>query len=301
MIVRSVVVLVFASLIPLAFIAVTRVTPAKVPRISIVPDMDKQQKFLPQSHNPLFADGRGMRYYPAGTVARGEANLDSHLYQGIVNGQWASTFPMSVTPAMMERGQRQYNIYCSPCHGFSGYGDGMVAKRADELALAGTPGMTWVPPKSLQDKDTRDRPLGHIFNTITNGIRTMPPYKGQISVEDRWAIILYVRALQRSQNAQLANVPADQQQALLASQAEAIRAEQEAAAKAAREAAAEAAKKKTAPAKGDAAASAPASGDAAKPAEGQPAEAGVAPAEGAGQPAGQNDGAVAPHSEEAGK
>jgi mono/diheme cytochrome c family protein len=237
-----VVVLVVLSLLPLAYIGVLRVTPSKEPRVSIVPDMDSQQKFKAQSYNPMFADGRGMRYYPVGTVARGEERQDGHLYQGIVNGQWATSFPMPVSEALMARGQRQYNIYCTPCHGYSGYGDGMVAKRAEELALVPTPGMSWVPPKSLQDPDTLARPAGHIFNTISRGIRSMPSYSGQISVEDRWAIVFYVRALQRSQHSSLKEVPADQLQALLSGQAQAIQAQQDAAKAAEVAKAAEAAK-----------------------------------------------------------
>jgi mono/diheme cytochrome c family protein len=208
-------VLVFASFIPLAYIVLLRQTPSVHPRVSIVPDMDKQQKFTTQSSNSLFADGRAMRLYPAGTVARDDQSENEHLYRGIVNGQWALSFPMRVNEAMMERGQRQYNIYCSPCHGYSGYGDGMIAKRADQLANAGTPGMSWVPPKSLQDPDTIARPVGHVFNTITHGIRTMPSYGDQLSVEDRWAVILYVRALQRSQNANLEDVPPAERNSLL--------------------------------------------------------------------------------------
>lgn len=213
---RTISVMVWASLIPLLYIAMLRQEPSRHPRLSIIPDMDKQQKFTAQASNPLFADGRAMRLYPVGTVPHDTKSLDEHLYSGIVNGQWAVNFPMPVTPELMTRGKRQYNIYCSPCHGLSGYGDGIIAKRAEKLANAGISGMTWVPPKSLQDPDTRMRPVGHIFNTITNGIRTMPPYGGQISVEDRWAIILYVRALQRSQNATLDELPAAEREKLLA-------------------------------------------------------------------------------------
>lgn len=236
--IRTIIVLAWASLIPLFYIMMLRQEPSKHPRLSIVPDMDKQQKFTAQAANPLFADGRAMRLYPAGTVAHDSKALDDHLYRGIVDGQWALSFPMPVTQELMTRGQRQYGIYCAPCHGVSGYGDGIIAKRADKLALAGTSGMTWVPPKSLQDPETRLRPVGHVFNTITNGIRTMPPYGGQISVEDRWAIILYVRALQRSQNAGLDELPQAERDALTASPPPPAEAEGKAAADAATQSAA---------------------------------------------------------------
>jgi mono/diheme cytochrome c family protein len=96
------------------------------------------------------------------------------------------------------------DIYCSPCHGLAGYGDGMVAKRAEELQEG-----TWTPPSSMHSDLIRVRPAGQLFNTITNGIRNMPAYGQQISVEDRWAIVAYVRALQRSQAATVEDVPRD--------------------------------------------------------------------------------------------
>jgi mono/diheme cytochrome c family protein len=109
-------------------------------------------------------------------------------------------FPVSTE--FLKRGQERFNIYCAPCHGESGYGNGPIAQRAmalQPLADAGTSG--WVKPQDLQDPKILARPDGHIFNTITHGARTMPPYDKQISVPDRWAIIAYLRALQLSQNA----------------------------------------------------------------------------------------------------
>jgi len=108
---------------------------------------------------------------------------------------------VSVTPELLKRGQERFNIYCAPCHGESGYGDGMIAKRADRLLL--TPDLVagWAQPQNLQEAKIISRPDGHIFNTITHGIRNMPAYDKQISVIDRWAIIAYIRALETSQNA----------------------------------------------------------------------------------------------------
>ena len=100
-----------------------------------------------------------------------------------------------------------YKTHCAVCHGTAGFGDGMVAKRADELAQLGK--ANWTPPTSLHEDVVRLRPDGHLFNTITNGIRNMPAYGSQIAVEDRWAIVAYVRALQRSQNARVEDVPED--------------------------------------------------------------------------------------------
>ena len=104
----------------------------------------------------------------------------------------------------MHRGQERFNIYCLPCHGASGYGDGPVAQRAKGLQDAGTDPTAasgWVQPQNLNEAKILSRPDGHIFNTITNGIRNMPAYDKQISVPDRWAIVAYLRAVERSQNA----------------------------------------------------------------------------------------------------
>src|SRR5205823_2858225 len=106
--------------------------------------------------------------------------------------------------------QERFNIYCAPCHGQSGYGDGPVALRAKSLKDAGVAdaASAWVDPQNLHEAKIHTRPDGHIFNTITNGARTMPPYDKQISVLDRWAIIAYVRALEKSQNETNAPLPA---------------------------------------------------------------------------------------------
>jgi mono/diheme cytochrome c family protein len=197
------------GMIPLALILKARVSTSPRPRIQVIPDMDTQPKYVAQSQNPLFLDGRAMRTPPAGTIARGDLRADDWLYRGRRDGDWATVLPLPVTEALMNRGRERYGIFCAPCHGLSGYGDGMVARRADKLQEG-----TWVPPTSYHTAAVRARPVGHIFNTITNGIRTMPPYGPQIPVEDRWAIAAYVRALQRSQDAHLADVPAENVPAL---------------------------------------------------------------------------------------
>ncbi len=195
--------LITAAAVPPALIAQARAVHSKKPRVHLIQDMDNQPRFEAQHANALFADGRAMRPPVTGTVARGELRADDHYYLGITGGEWATAFPATVEVAMplMERGRQRFNIYCQPCHGAAGYGDGMVNKRAMELLNLGTNGTTWVAPKSLHEQQIREQPVGQIFNSITNGVRNMPPYGPQIPVADRWAIVAYVKALQRSQNA----------------------------------------------------------------------------------------------------
>lgn len=202
-----VVILVALSWIPLALAVRARTVKKTEPRIHIIQDMDNQPKVKAQSRNMLFADRRGMRPPVEGSVARGTVIGEPAMMQGkTVDDQWIEAIPIEVSMAMIERGGQRYDIYCSPCHGLAGYGDGMVAKRADQL-LEGT----WTPPTSFHTDLVRQRQAGHLFNTITNGIRNMPAYGPQIPVSDRWAIVAYVRALQRSQNATIDDVPADLQ------------------------------------------------------------------------------------------
>ena len=200
----AVVILVVLSWVPLALIMRARVTTSPQPRIHIVPDMDNQPKYKAQSRNPMFADRRAMRPPVAGAVARGATLGDPALTSGKIGEDWVEVIPVEVDRSKLERGRERYDVYCSPCHGLAGFGDGMVAKRADEL-LEGT----WTPPTSFHTDLLRGRPAGHLFNTISNGIRNMPAYGPQIPIEDRWAIVAYVRALQRSQNATVDDVPPD--------------------------------------------------------------------------------------------
>ncbi len=203
-VVPTLAVLTTLSLIPFFLIARARATRFDKPRIHLILDMDVQQKFKAQAANPMFADGRAMRLPPGGTVARGEARLDEHFHRGVVADAWATEFPQPVTEATMLRGQARFEIYCSPCHGLDGAGTGVVSRRAEELAEG-----TWVRPLSYHDATVRARPVGHLFNTITNGIRTMPAYGSQIPESDRWAIVAYVRALQRTRDARINDVPPD--------------------------------------------------------------------------------------------
>jgi mono/diheme cytochrome c family protein len=191
-----------ASLLPLACIARARVTRSPEPRVHLVRHMDQQESYKGDEPNPVFADGRGARPPVEGTVARGQLRADDHMERGLTSGTWAATLPMPVTGPLLHRGRERFEIYCAPCHGLAGFGDGPVARRADTLMEG-----TWVPPTSLHDATVLGRANGHLYNTIKNGIRNMPAYGPQIPTEDRWAIVAYVRALQRSQHTTLADVP----------------------------------------------------------------------------------------------
>jgi len=199
-----IVVMVVLSWLPLAVIMRARNTTSSKPRIHIVQDMDKQPRINSQARNRLFADRRGMRPDVPGTVARGELREDDALFRGMMDEDFVEAIPVPLTLQLMRRGQERYDVFCSPCHGLAGTGDGMVSKRAEELQEG-----TWTPPASFHSELVRSRPAGHLFNSISNGIRNMPAYAPQIPVEDRWAIVAYVRALQRSQGASLEDVPTD--------------------------------------------------------------------------------------------
>ncbi|MHC4399424.1 MAG: quinol:electron acceptor oxidoreductase subunit ActD [Planctomycetota bacterium] len=203
------------ALLPPLFIAWHRAVPKREPRLHVVFDMDSQPKYKTQTASPLFADGRAMRLPVEGTVARGELSDDDALYRGRVPGQeeqWVDTIPLEVTESLMRRGRQRYGVFCATCHGLAGDADGMTAIRAvkwaEEQALKGVE-KNWAPPTSLHTEAVREQPVGQLFHAITNGVRTMPAYGSQIPVEDRWAIVLYVRALERSRNASLDDVPPD--------------------------------------------------------------------------------------------
>lgn len=191
-----------ASLVPFAAFAAARMRKSEEPRYHAIWDMDFQPKYKAQKENPLFADNRAMRLPVAGTVAVGHLREDDHLYQGRLNGAWATTYPaaISATEETLRVGQAKFGVYCAPCHGLTGDGNGMVHQRAEAL------GQGWVPPSNIHQEYLRLMPVGELFNSITNGVRNMPPYASQIEPEDRWAIVMYVRALQRSQAAGLGDL-----------------------------------------------------------------------------------------------
>jgi len=205
-----------ASLVPFGLIARARASTMRKTRIHIIPDMDSQTKYKAQSMLTFFGNDRAMRPQIPGTIAVGQADLDDHFYRGKVAGKWATTFPkqIKIDKKTMTRGQHRFGIYCTPCHGQSGNGDGMVAIRATKRAQNNSSQFAWVPPANLNQDYLRVMPVGKIFNTITHGIRNMPAYGPQIPPKDRWAIVMYVRALQRSHKATINDVPASERGSL---------------------------------------------------------------------------------------
>jgi mono/diheme cytochrome c family protein len=172
-----------------------RGTPTDNSPLHLILNMDDQEKFEPFEKNTFFADESAMRMPAPGTIARDDSLLDDS-HAGIHNAK----NKIALNSAVMERGKQRYEIYCQPCHGAVGDGKGIVAQR----------GMTqgFVPPTNFHSADMRSKPDGHYYHVITHGIRNMQSYSYQVSENDRWAIIHYIRALQRSQNASLSDVPA---------------------------------------------------------------------------------------------
>jgi mono/diheme cytochrome c family protein len=162
-------------------------------------DMHDQPKYSAYEGSAFFADQRSARPILEGTIAQGQLNEDEHLHTGRVGGQPATTFPFAVDDVVMRRGRERYNIFCSPCHGLAGDGDGMVVQRGYRR------------PASFHIDRLRQAPPGHIFDVMTNGFGAMPDYAAQIPVRDRWAIAAYLRALQLSQYAAAAQLSPDAQ------------------------------------------------------------------------------------------
>jgi mono/diheme cytochrome c family protein len=161
-------------------------------------DMHDQPKYIPLRESAFFTDQRSARPLVSGTVARGHLREDALLYTGKLNGADATMFPFVVNERVMARGHERFDIYCAPCHGRTGQGDGMIVRRGYRR-----------PPTFHQDR-LRESPVGHFFDVITNGFGAMPDYATQITAGDRWAIVAYVRALQISQSARAADLaPAD--------------------------------------------------------------------------------------------
>lgn len=205
------VILVAASLLPLVLFARARATTSQKPPLDVIDDMDVQPKYGVQAAGAFFANGRAYREPVPGTVAR-EDDIDAeHLSRGTIDGRSTNDLPPAVaaTEATVRRGRERFDIYCAPCHGLAGGGDGPVARRAADLREG-----TWVPPTAMNAPHVVVQPLGQLVGTIANGIRNMPGYAAQIPSEDRWAIALYVKALQRSQGAALDDVPVELRPAL---------------------------------------------------------------------------------------
>jgi len=160
-------------------------------------DMHDAPSYDPLQEAPFFTNGAASRTLVANTVARGQLHEDDLFYTGKVNGQPATEFPMPVTAELMARGQERFNVFCSPCHGRTGLGNGMIVQRGFRQ------------PPSYHEERLRNAPVGYFFDVMTNGFGAMQDYSAQVPPADRWAIAAYIRALQLSQAATLADVPAD--------------------------------------------------------------------------------------------
>jgi mono/diheme cytochrome c family protein len=166
-------------------------------------NMRDQPKFSePYDSSPLF--GSAARELEPNAVPVDLVREDSYLYEGTVNGEFVEGYPFEVTLDVLEEGRRQYEGFCSPCHGYGGYGDGVVAAE----------GYPQPAPASYHIDRLRDAPNGYYYQVITQGQGQMFSYASRIAVEDRWAIVAYIRALQFSQNAQFDELPAELQSEL---------------------------------------------------------------------------------------
>jgi hypothetical protein len=168
-------------------------------------DMHDQPKYKPLKSSAFFEDGRDSRPLVADTVARGHLDDDALLYTGKTGTAFATEFPFPITGAVLLRGQERFTIYCTPCHDRTGGGNGMIVRRGYRR------------PPSFHIDRLRAAPPGYFFDVITHGFGVMPDYSSQVPVNDRWAIVSYVRALQLSQHASLGDVPAAEKSKLTAS------------------------------------------------------------------------------------
>jgi hypothetical protein len=161
-------------------------------------DMQDQPKYIPLRPSAFFEDGRSERPLIEGTIPRGHLDDDPAYYTGKgPDGKFLEAFPFPVTRQAIERGQSRFNVYCSPCHGRLGFGDGKIVRRG------------YKHPPSYHSDRLRQVPAGYIFDVITNGFGAMPDYAAQVAPADRWAIVSYIRTLQLSENGTVSDVPPD--------------------------------------------------------------------------------------------
>lgn len=166
--------------------------------------MYNQPKYEPLESSEFFEDGKSARPVPEGTVARGDLQTNKTFYVGKTNGAFVQRIPLTVDSNLVARGRERFNIYCAVCHDRAGTGNGMVVQRG------------YTQPPSYHSERLRNQPDGYFYDVITTGFGRMPSYAKQIKPRDRWAIVAYVRALQLSQNAELADVPPEQREKLKA-------------------------------------------------------------------------------------
>ncbi len=167
-----------------------------------VEDMHVQPVYKTYEPSSFFGDGMSARPTVPGTVARGQLHVDSAYDRGQIEGRFVDDLPVEVDAELLARGRRQFNIFCSVCHGEAGYGDGMIVQRG------------FLRPPSLHIDRLRNAPDGYLFDVITNGLGAMASYANQVDIADRWAIVAYERALQLSQNASLDQLSAEARRAL---------------------------------------------------------------------------------------
>ncbi|AKU92811.1 c-type cytochrome [Vulgatibacter incomptus] len=161
-----------------------------------VTNMNNQPKAKAQSQSHFWPDGRTARLPPEHTVARDALKADDAFYRGVDSaGKPVAQYPVELSEGLLARGQQRYNIYCAPCHDAVGTGKGIVPTKG------------WIPPPSFHDERILEFVPGQLFDVISHGVRTMPSYAKQISEGDRWAIVSYIQALQRSHHASLEDVP----------------------------------------------------------------------------------------------
>ncbi len=241
---NSVIVLILLALIPGAIVLRMRSADSDQPRWQVFFDMDFQPKKKPQQTTTIFADGRTQRMPVPGTVARGDLELADPYYLGYdpektaalqndatvrmvafqdgakpTDGQpaapaaaapaaaepnyaWLTELPIEINDELFALGKKKFETNCSVCHGFGGYGDGLVSKRATSLAQG-----YWLQPTSVHDERIVNQTVGRIYYTITNGKGKMAGYASSLTPKERWAVVAYVRALQRSQKATIEDVP----------------------------------------------------------------------------------------------
>jgi mono/diheme cytochrome c family protein len=160
-------------------------------------NMVEQPSFRNFEANPFFENGATAQVPPANTVSRERGGIESAFYTGQAGGDLVSELPLPVSEELLLRGMERYNIYCAPCHNYTGDGRGVVVQRG------------FPQPTSFHEQRLRDAPVGYFFNAMTNGFGRMFPYASRIPPEDRWAIAGYIRALQLSRYAAPEDVPAD--------------------------------------------------------------------------------------------
>ncbi len=160
-------------------------------------DMQDMPRYKPLAESRFFADQRSARPTPAGAIARDALDDTDAVHTGEQNGVFLNQIPVKVDKPLLDRGEERYNIFCTPCHGMLGDGQGMVERR----------GFKW--PADLNSDRIRNAPPGYLFQVISNGYGAMPDYKDQIPVNDRWAIIAYLRALELSRGAIIDQLPAN--------------------------------------------------------------------------------------------